>query len=98
LTALLEGRAPQAPRALKPETSSGLLQASSPYPRGGPWWYRVFLMPYPVTAHLSDPGWEPESPWGLGQGARRRRFLALMVGALGSTAPTPPRGHVVDIS
>jgi hypothetical protein len=26
------------------------------------------------------------------QGPRRRRFLALMVGATGSTAPTPPKG------
>jgi hypothetical protein len=31
LTALLEGRALQAPCALKPEVSSGLLQASLPY-------------------------------------------------------------------
>jgi hypothetical protein len=29
---------------------------------------------------------------GTSQGARRRCFLALMVGALGSTAPAPPRG------
>jgi hypothetical protein len=32
------------------------------------------------------------------QGARRRRFLALMVGAPGSPAPASPRGPVVDIS
>jgi hypothetical protein len=31
------------------------------------------------------------------RGAHRRRFLVLMVGALGSPAPTPPRGSVVNI-
>jgi hypothetical protein len=32
------------------------------------------------------------------QGARRRRFLALMVDAPGSPAPAPPRGPAVDVS
>jgi hypothetical protein len=51
-TALLEGRAPQAPRALKPEVSSGLLQASPPYPRGGLRWYRMLLMSRPVHNYV----------------------------------------------
>jgi hypothetical protein len=52
LTALLEGRAPQASCALKPEASSGLLQASPPYPRGGLRWYRVFLMLCPICNYV----------------------------------------------
>jgi hypothetical protein len=52
LIAMLEGRAPQASRALKPEVSSGLLQASPPYPRGGLWRYRVFLMSRPVCNYV----------------------------------------------
>jgi hypothetical protein len=52
LTALLERRALQAPRALKPEASSGLLQASLPYLRGGLRWYRVFLVPPPVRNYV----------------------------------------------
>jgi hypothetical protein len=32
------------------------------------------------------------------QGAHRRCFLALMVGPLGSTAPIPPKGLVIDVS
>jgi hypothetical protein len=32
------------------------------------------------------------------QGARRQRFLALMVAALGSPASTPPRRPTVDVS
>jgi hypothetical protein len=32
------------------------------------------------------------------QGVCRRRFLALMVGTPGSTAPTPPKGPTVDAS
>jgi hypothetical protein len=52
LTSLLEGRAPQLPRALKPEVSSGLLQASPPYTRGGLRWYRVFLMPRPIRNYV----------------------------------------------
>jgi hypothetical protein len=32
------------------------------------------------------------------RGVRRRRFLALMVDDLGSTAPAPPTGSIVDIS
>jgi hypothetical protein len=35
--------------------------------------------------------------FGISQGARRRCFLALIVGALGSPALTPPRGPAVDI-
>jgi hypothetical protein len=31
-------------------------------------------------------------------GAHHRCFLALMVGAPGSLAPTPPRGPAVDVS
>jgi hypothetical protein len=31
------------------------------------------------------------------QGVRRRRFLALMVGAPGSPASAPPRGAVIDV-
>jgi hypothetical protein len=31
-------------------------------------------------------------------GARRRHFLALMVGAPRSTAPAPFRGPVIDVS
>jgi hypothetical protein len=31
------------------------------------------------------------------QGARRRRFIALMMGALGSPALAPPRGLIIDI-
>jgi hypothetical protein len=38
---------------------------------------------------LVDHEWRPD-PQG-GPRARRRRFLALMVGALGFTAPAPPR-------
>jgi hypothetical protein len=87
LIALFNGRAP---RALKLEASVGLLQASLPYPRGGLRWYRVFLMPRPVTTHLSDLGWGPALP--RGPGGRRQCFLALMVSAPESTAPTPPRG------
>jgi hypothetical protein len=34
---------------------------------------------------------------GSSQGARCQRFLALMVGALGSSAPAPPTGPVVDV-
>jgi hypothetical protein len=52
LTALLEGWAPQAPRALKPEASSGLLQTSPPYPRGGLQWYRMLHMPHPVRNYV----------------------------------------------
>jgi hypothetical protein len=52
LIALIEGRAPQASRALKPEVSSGLLQFSPPYPRGGLWRYRVFLMSRPVCNYV----------------------------------------------
>jgi hypothetical protein len=52
LTALLEGRAPQALRAFKPKVSSGLLQASPPYPRGSLRWYRVFLMPCPIRNYV----------------------------------------------
>jgi hypothetical protein len=52
LTTLLEGRALQALRALKPEASSGLLQASPPYPRGGLRWYHVFLLPHPVCNYV----------------------------------------------
>jgi hypothetical protein len=33
----------------------------------------------------------------ISQETRRQRFLALMVGAPGSLAPTPPRGSAVDI-
>jgi hypothetical protein len=32
--------------------SSGLLQASSPYPMGGLRWYRVFLMPHPIRNYV----------------------------------------------
>jgi hypothetical protein len=32
------------------------------------------------------------------QGARRRRFLALMVNAIRSTAQTPPKGATDDVS
>jgi hypothetical protein len=35
---------------------------------------------------------------GTSQGIRHRCFLALMVGALRSTAPAPPRGAAIDIS
>jgi hypothetical protein len=35
---------------------------------------------------------------GTSQGGRRRRFLALMVGALGSLALAPPKKHVIDVS
>jgi hypothetical protein len=52
LTALLEGRAPQAPRALEPKVSSGLLQASPPNPRGGHQWYHMFLLPRPVCNYV----------------------------------------------
>jgi hypothetical protein len=45
---------------------------------------------------LADHGWRPDPPGG--SGSRRRRFLALMVGASESTAPAPPRGSAVDIS
>jgi hypothetical protein len=45
---------------------------------------------------LVDHGWRPDPPGG--PGARRRRFLTLMVGALRSLVPVPPKGHVVDIS
>jgi hypothetical protein len=34
---------------------------------------------------------------GTTQGARRRHFLALMVGATGSLASAPPRGPIVDV-
>jgi hypothetical protein len=34
---------------------------------------------------------------GTSQGAHRRRFLVLMVGALGSPALTPPRGAAIDV-
>jgi hypothetical protein len=44
---------------------------------------------------LADHGWRPDPPRGLG--ARRRCFLALMVGALGSTTPAPPRGPAFDV-
>jgi hypothetical protein len=36
--------------------------------------------------------------FGTSQRVRRRCFLALMVDALGSIAPAPPRGSAVDIS
>jgi hypothetical protein len=52
LTTLLEGWAPQASRALKPKASSGLLQASPSYPRGGLRWYRMFLMPRPIRNYV----------------------------------------------
>jgi hypothetical protein len=32
------------------------------------------------------------------QGAHRRHFLALMLGAPGCTAPAPPRGSAIDVS
>jgi hypothetical protein len=35
---------------------------------------------------------------GTSQGPRHRCFLALMVDALGSTVPAPPRGPAIDIS
>jgi hypothetical protein len=37
------------------------------------------------------------SPLPSSQGVRCRCFLALMVGAPGSIAPTPPRGPVIDV-
>jgi hypothetical protein len=35
---------------------------------------------------------------GISQVGRRRRFLVLLVDALGSLAPATPRGPTVDIS
>jgi hypothetical protein len=52
LTAMLEGRAPQTPRVLKPESSSGLLQVSLPYPKGGLRNCHVFIMPHSVCIYL----------------------------------------------
>jgi hypothetical protein len=52
LTALFERRAPQAPRVLKPKASSGLLQASSLYPKGRLRRCHVFIMPRPVCIYV----------------------------------------------
>jgi hypothetical protein len=38
------------------------------------------------------------SSFGTSQEARRRCFLALMVGAPGSLAPAPPRRPAIDVS
>jgi hypothetical protein len=35
---------------------------------------------------------------GTSQGVRRQHFLALMVGALGSPAPTPPKRPAINVS
>jgi hypothetical protein len=43
-----EGRALEAPRALKSEVSFGLLQVSPPHPRGRLWRRHEFIMPRPV--------------------------------------------------
>jgi hypothetical protein len=52
LTALLEGRAPQAPCVLEPIASSGLLRFSLPYPKGGHRRRHVFIMPCPVCIYV----------------------------------------------
>jgi hypothetical protein len=44
-----------------------------------------------------DSGCSRISSSGTSKGARRRRFLALMVGTPGSPAPTPPRGPTIDV-
>jgi hypothetical protein len=44
-----------------------------------------------------DGGRSRISSSGTAQGPRHRRFLALMVGALGSPAPAPPKGPAIDI-
>jgi hypothetical protein len=45
---------------------------------------------------LVNHGWRSDPP--RGPGARRRCFLELMVDALGSTAPAPPRAPTFDVS
>jgi hypothetical protein len=52
LTALLEGRALQAPRVLELESSSGLLQVSLPYPKGGLRRRHAFIMPHAVCIYV----------------------------------------------
>jgi hypothetical protein len=51
-TALPEGWAPQALRALEPKASSGLLQVSLPYPRGGLWRCHVLILPRPICNYV----------------------------------------------
>jgi hypothetical protein len=47
-----EGRTLEAPRILKPKVSSGLLQVSPSYPRGGLWRRHEFIMPHPVCNYV----------------------------------------------
>jgi hypothetical protein len=44
---------PRAPRVLKPEVGSGLLQASPSCSRGELWGHHVFVMPHPVCNYDS---------------------------------------------
>jgi hypothetical protein len=41
-----------APRVLEPKASSGLLQVSLPYLKGGLWRHHVFIMPHPVCIYV----------------------------------------------
>jgi hypothetical protein len=71
--------------------------SSAPAPPGGR--RRRFLAFRPPSMFLSvDGGRSRIFSSGTSQGARRQRFLALMVDAPGSSAPAPPRGPVVDVS
>jgi hypothetical protein len=52
LTALLEAQAPHAPRVIELDVSSGLLQVSLLYPKGGLRRFHVFIMPCPVCIYV----------------------------------------------
>jgi hypothetical protein len=51
----------------------------------------------PRRRHSVDGGRYRNNSSGTSQGARRRRFLALMLGTPRSTAPAPPRESTIDV-